>query len=80
MTLDILNIVELGGKRVVHVNDDDLPVSLVLVEESHDTKNLDLLDLARVGDKLTNLADIERVVVTLGLGLGVNGVGVLPSL
>ena len=80
MALDILNIVELGGKRVVHINDDDLPVSLVLVEESHDSKNLDLLDLARVGDKLTNLADIERVVVTLGLGLGVNGVGVLPGL
>lgn len=80
MSLDILNVVELGGERVVDVNDDDLPVSLLLVEESHDTENLDLLDLANVADKLTDLANVERVVVTLGLGLGVNGIGVLPGL
>jgi hypothetical protein len=80
VTLNILNVVELRGKRVVDVNDDDLPVGLLLVEQSHHTKNLDLLDLTGVANKLTDLADIKRVVVTLGLGLGVNNVGVLPSL
>lgn len=80
MSLDILDVVQLGGERVVDINDDDLPVSLLLVEESHDTEDLDLLNLARVTNKLTDLADIERVVVTLGLGLRVNGVGILPSL
>lgn len=80
VALDILNIVELGGKRVVDVDDNDLPVSLLLVEKGHDTEDLDLLDLASVADKLTDLADVERVVVTLGLGLRVDGVGVLPGL
>jgi hypothetical protein len=39
-----------------------------------------LLDLASITNEFTDLADIERVVVTLSLGLRVNGVGVLPSL
>lgn len=80
VTLDILDIVELGGKRVVDVDDNDLPVSLLLVKQGHDTEDLDLLHLTSVTDELANLADIERVVVTLGLGLGVNNVGVLPGL
>lgn len=78
--LDILNVVELGSKRIVDVDDDDLPVGFLLVKQSHDTENLDLLDLTRPGDKLANLADIERVIVALGLGLGVDDVGVLPGL
>jgi hypothetical protein len=80
VSLDILDVVELGGERIVDVNDDDLPVSLALVEQSHDTEDLDLLDLTGLGDELTNLADVERVVVTLSLGLGVGDVGVLPGL
>ena len=80
VALDVLDVVELGGKRVVDIDDNDLPVGLVLVKEGHNTKDLDLLDLTGVTDKLTNLADVERVVVALGLGLGVNGVGVLPGL
>jgi hypothetical protein len=80
VSLDILNVVKLGGERVVDVNDDDLPVSLALVEQSHDTEDLDLLDLTDLGDELTNFADVERVVVTLSLGLGVGNVGVLPGL
>lgn len=80
VALDVLDVVELGGKRVVHVNDDDLPVRLLLVEQRHDAEDLDLLDLAGVADQLANLADVERIVVALGLGLGVDGVGVLPGL
>lgn len=80
MAFDILDVVELVGKRVVHINDDDLPVSLFLVEESHDTENLDLLDLASVTDQLANFADVERIVVALSLGLWVNNVGVFPGL
>lgn len=80
MSLNILNIVELGSKGVVDINDNDLPVSLLLVEKGHDTEDLDLLHLTGVADKLTNLANIERIVVTLGLGLGVDGIGVLPGL
>ena len=80
VVLDVLDIVQLGSEGVVDINDDDLPVGLALVEESHDTEDLDLLHLADVADLLTDLADIEGVVVTLGLGLGVDGDGVLPGL
>lgn len=80
VALNVLNVVELGGQSVVDVDDNDLPVGLLLVDQGHDTKNLDLLDLTRVANKLTDLANVERVVVTLGLGLRVNGVGVLPGL
>lgn len=80
VALDILDVVELGGQRVVDVDDNDLPVGLLLVDQGHDTENLDLLDLTGVTDQLTNLAHVQRVVVTLGLGLRVDGVGVLPGL
>jgi hypothetical protein len=80
VTLDILDVVELGGQGVVHVDDDDLPVGLTLVEQSHDTEDLDLDDISGLVDELANLADVERVVVAVGLGLGVHDVGVLPGL
>lgn len=80
VALNILNVVELGGKRVVDIDDNDLPVSLLLVKQGHDTEDLDLLHLASVADQLADLADVKRVVVTLGLGLGVDNVGVLPGL
>ena len=80
VTLDILNVVQLGSKRVVDVNDENLPVGLTLIEESHDTEDLDLLDLADVADLFTDLTNIERIVVTLGLGLGVSLSRVFPSL
>lgn len=78
--LDVLDVVQSGGKGVVDVDDDDLPVGLTLVQEGHDTEDLDLLDLSDVSDGLTDLADVERVVVTVGAGLGVLLLGVLPGL
>lgn len=78
--LDILDIVQLGSQWVVDVDDDDLPVGLLLVKESHDAQNLDLLNLPGVSDKLADLADVQWVVIALGLGLRVDGVGVFPGL
>ena len=80
VTLDILNVVELWGKGILLVNDNDLPVSLLLVEESHDTEDLDALKLAGSSDKLTNFADVDWVVVALGLGLWVDVLWVFPRL
>lgn len=80
MALHILNIIKLRGQWVVHINDNDLPVGLLLVKKSHNTQNLDLLDLTGVSDGLANLANVERVVVTLGLSLWVDGGRVFPSL
>lgn len=80
MTLNIFNIVELRGKRVVHVNDNDLPVGLFLVQEGHNTEDLDLLDLTGVTDEFTDFANVQWVVVTLGLGLRVDDIGIFPGL
>lgn len=80
MALDVLDVVEARGQRVVDVDDDDLPVGLALVEEGHHAEDLDLLDLTRLGDELADLADVEGVVVAVLLGLGVGDVGVLPGL
>jgi len=80
VTLDIFDIVQLGSERVGNVNDNDLPVCLTLIEESHDAEDLDLFDLANVTDLFTDLANIEGIVVTLGLGFGMRVIGVLPGL
>jgi hypothetical protein len=80
VTLDVLNVVELGSERVVDVDDEDLPVGLAFVEEGHDSENLYLLDLTSVTDGFTDFANVERIVVTESLGLGVSVRRVLPSL
>ena len=80
MPFDILDVVQLGREGIQDIDDDDLPVGLSLIEERHDTEDLYLLDLTDVPDLLTDLTDIERVVVALCLGLGVSLGGVFPSL
>ena len=80
MSLNVLNIVESRCQWVIHVDDDDLPVSLLFVEQGHDSQDFDLLDLSGSCNKLSDLADIERIVITLGLGLGMENIWVLPSL
>ena len=78
--LDVLDVVQLGRERVVHVYDEDLPVGLAFVKERHDAEDLDLLDLADVANLFTDLADVQRVVVTVSLGLSVGLGWVLPGL
>ena len=80
MPLHVLDIVQLRRERVVDVDDDDLPVGLALVQQGHHAQHLHLLDVTRLGDQLADLADVERVIVALLLGLGVGDVGVLPGL
>lgn len=80
VALDIFDVVELGRERVEDVYDDDLPVGLALIEEGHDTEDLNLFDLADVANLLADLADIKGIVVALGLGLSVHLGGVLPGL
>jgi len=80
VTFDIFDVVQLGSEGVGNVYNNDLPVGLTLIEEGHDTENLDLFDLASETDLFANLANVEGVVVTLGLGFGVRVVGVLPGL
>ena len=80
VVLDVLNVIELGCKRIVDIDDDDFPVGLALIKERHDSEHLDLLHLPDIADLLTNLTHIEGIVVALRLGLRVCGLRVLPSL
>jgi hypothetical protein len=80
VSLNIFYVVKLRSQWVVDVNDDDFPVSLLLIKESHDTENLDLLDLTWVSDQFTDLANIQWVIVTLGLGFWVDDIRIFPSL
>jgi hypothetical protein len=80
VALDVLNVVQARRERVVDVDNNDFPVGLALVEKGHHTENLDLLDFTGLGDELADFADVQRVVVTGLLGLGVDNVGVFPGL
>lgn len=80
MTLDILNIVQLGRERVLYVDDEDLPVGLAFVKECHDAEDFNLLNLPYITHLFADLADVQRIVVAVGLGLAVLLSRVLPSL
>lgn len=80
MPLDILDVIETRSEGVIDINNEDFPVRLAFIEESHDAQNLDLLDLTSVPDGLTNLAHVERVIVAVGASLGVLLGGVFPGL
>ena len=69
MTLNILNVVQLGGERVLDVDDKDLPIGLAFVEEGHDAEDFDLLDLPNVTHLFADLAYVQWIVVAVGLGL-----------
>lgn len=80
MPLDILNIVQSARQGIIDINDDNLPVGLSLVQECHNTEDLDLLDFSDLGDTFADLADVEGIVVAVGFGLGVGDRGVFPCL
>ena len=80
MSLDIFDIIQLGRKRILNIDDYDLPVCLSFVEKGHDTEDFDLLDLADVTDLFANFTNIKGVIVAFGLCLGVGLSGIFPSL
>ena len=80
MTLDILYIVQLGRERVLDVDDEDFPVGLAFVKEGHDAEDFNLLDLPYETHLFADLAYVQRIVVTVSLGLAVLLSRILPSL
>ena len=80
MPFDILDVIELGRKGILNVNDDDFPVGFALVEKRHDAKDFDLFDLADVSDLLADFTDIQGVVITFGFRLSVRLGRVFPGL
>jgi len=80
MTLDIFNVIELGSEGILDIHDDDFPIGLAFIEQRHDAEDLDLLDLAYIADLFADFANIEGVVVALGLGLSVRLRWIFPGL
>lgn len=80
VALDILDVVEFGGERVVDIDHDNLPVGFFFVKERHHAEDFDLLDLASVADELAYLAHVQRVIVAFCFCLGVDDVRVFPGL
>ena len=80
MSLHVLDVVQPWCQWIIDVNDNNLPISLLLVEQSHDAKDFDLLDLARGSDEFADFADIQRIIIAFGLGLRVNNIRIFPRL
>jgi hypothetical protein len=80
MPLYILNIVELRSQWVVDIYDNDFPIRLSLIKQSHDTENLDLFDLSNIPKLFANLTHVERVVVAVSLCLSMHLSRVFPGL
>lgn len=80
MLFDVLDVIQLGGNRIIHIDHDHLPVRLAFIKEGHYTKHLNLLDLTSVSNGLADFNNVKRVVVAVGLGVRVGEGGVLPRL
>jgi hypothetical protein len=64
----------------MYIDDYDFPVGFAFIKESHDSQNLDLLDLADITNLLADFTNIERVIVSSCFGLCMRRGGILPSL
>lgn len=80
MPLHILDIIEPWCQWIGDVDNNDFPISLFLVEQCHDSKDLDLLNLTGGCDEFTNLTDVKRIIVSFRFGLRVDYVGIFPCL
>lgn len=78
--VDVVNVIELFGKRILHVNDEDLPICFAVVQEPHDAEGLHLLDLTDVTDALANFEGVEGIIVSLGSSVGMYSIRIFPSL
>jgi hypothetical protein len=63
-----------------NINHDHFPIDFALLQQGHDAENLDLLNLSDISNPFADFADVERVIVTLGLGLSVSLCWVFPGL
>merc|ERR1719477_252902 len=68
------------SKRIIHINSNQFPVSLALVDHCENTQHFDLDHSAPLVNGLTNLTNINRIIVTLAVGGWVGVVWILPCL
>jgi hypothetical protein len=77
---DIFYVIQVPREWVLNINNDHFPIDFALLQQGYDAKNLDLLNLSDIPYPFANFADVERVIVTLGLGLSVSLCWVFPGL
>src|SRR5271156_951432 len=80
MSFNVFNVVEFRGKWIVDINSNEFPICFSLIKQCHCSKNLDLLNLSRISNFLTNLTNINGIIITLCLSFRVRHIGILPSL
>lgn len=63
--LDVRKVIQLLSKRITNINDQNLPVSLSLIDHGVSSQDLDLSDLSDlVFNGRGDVADIKRIIVT----------------
>mmetsp|Transcript_19749 Transcript_19749/g.54923 ORF Transcript_19749/g.54923 Transcript_19749/m.54923 type:complete len:336 (+) Transcript_19749:583-1590(+) len=81
LLLDVVDVVEEWGPLVLTVDGDDLPVGFAFIDHAEHTKDLDWSDGTDWDDTGTNLADIQRIVVSAAaFGIRVDEGWVFPCL
>merc|ERR1719153_1935278 len=78
--VNIVDIIQIVSKRIIDINSNQLPVSFPLVNHSEDTQHFHLDHSAPLVDGLTNLTNINGIIVTLAVGGGVGMVWILPCM
>lgn len=80
MPFNILYIIKFRCQRVLHIDYNDFPVCLTLVEKSHYAQDLDLFDLTNITYLFPYFTNIKGVVITLRFCLYMGLCRILPSL
>lgn len=78
--LNIFDILQLISDWVGHVNCQELPVSLALVNQSECSQNLDLHNVSALSNARTDFADVNGIVIALAAGGLIDMIGVFPCL
>mmetsp|Transcript_23214 Transcript_23214/g.34623 ORF Transcript_23214/g.34623 Transcript_23214/m.34623 type:complete len:232 (-) Transcript_23214:251-946(-) len=77
---NIINVVVFSSKRIIGGDSNDLPVKFSIVNHCDASESLDFNDAAAVDGLGANLDNIDGIVISKDLELGVLLIGVLPSL
>mmetsp|Transcript_4872 Transcript_4872/g.3111 ORF Transcript_4872/g.3111 Transcript_4872/m.3111 type:complete len:232 (-) Transcript_4872:72-767(-) len=77
---NIINVVVFSSKRIIGGDSNDLPVKFPIVNHCNASESLDFDDAAAVDGLGADLDNVDGIVISKDLELGVLLVGVLPSL
>lgn len=72
--------IQLVGKRITWINDQDFPIGFSFIQQRHDTQCFHLLDLAWCTNAWTNFTHINRIIVATCLRIWMCSCGIFPSL